>query len=134
VLRPSLAIVIAGLLLFTACGGDDDDTQQVKQTVRQFVQATDQRDVDAFCGRLVTQEFLEQSTGAVGDQAEDACRQQLRAVTGLRLRLLRFKRTEIDGDRARVTAILETQGQRQVRVLRLREEDGDWKLAGGSGG
>jgi hypothetical protein len=134
VLRPSLAIVIAGLLPFAACGGDDDDTGQVKQTVRQFVRATDQRDADAFCGRLVTQEFLEQTTGAVGDQAEDACRQQLRAVTGLRLRLLRIKRTEIDEDRARVTAVLETQGQRQVRVLRLREEDGDWKLAGGSGG
>jgi hypothetical protein len=132
VLRVPLAIVAAGTLLPVACGGDDD-TEAVEQTVRDFVRATDRRDADAFCGELVTQEFLVQSTGTVGPKAEDACRQQLRAVTGLRLGLVLIRKTEIDGDRARVTAILETQGQRQIRMLRLREEDGDWKVAGGSG-
>jgi hypothetical protein len=29
--------------------------------------------------------------------------------------------------------VLETQGRRDVRLLRLRQEDGDWKLAGGRG-
>ena len=130
--RLALAIVVAGALFLAACG-DDDDTQQVKQTVRQFVRATDEHDAGSFCGELVTQEFLEQSTGAVGDQAEDACKQQLKAVAGLRLRLVQIKGAEVDGDRARVTAVLETQGERQVRLLRLRKEDGDWKLAGGSG-
>ena len=130
--RLALAIVVAGALLLAACG-DDDDTEQVKQTVRQFVRATDEHDARSFCGELVTQEFLEQSTGAVGDQAEDACKQQLTAVAGLRLRLVQIKGAEVDGDRARVTAVLETQGERQVRLLRLRKEDGDWKLAGGSG-
>ena len=130
--RLALAIVVAGALSLAACG-DDDDTEQVKQTVRQFVRATDEHDAGSFCGELVTQEFLEQSTGAVGDQAEDACKQQLTAVAGLRLRLVQIKGAEVDGDRARVTAVLETQGEREVRLLRLRKEDGDWKLAGGSG-
>jgi hypothetical protein len=132
VLRLTLAIA-AVALLGAACGGDEDETLAVERTVRDFVRATDRRDADAFCGRLVTQEFLEQWTGAVGGQAEDACRQQFRAVTGLRLQLVRIERTVIDADRARVTAILEAQGQRQVRLLRLREEEGDWKVAGGSG-
>jgi len=132
VFRLALAIVVAGALSLAACG-DDDDTEQVKQTVRQFVRATDEHDAGSFCGELVTQEFLEQSTGAVGDQAEDACKQQLTAVAGLRLRLVQIKGAEVDGDRARVTAVLETQGEREVRLLRLRKEDGDWKLAGGSG-
>jgi hypothetical protein len=131
-LRVPLAIVAAGTLPAAACGGDDD-TEAVKQTVREFIRATDRRDADTFCGELVTQEFLEQSTGAVGPKAEEACRQQLRAVTGLRLGLVRIRRTEIEEDRARVTAVIETQGRRQVRLLRLREEDGAWKVAGGSG-
>jgi Domain of unknown function (DUF4878) len=130
VVRTTLAILAAALAP-AACGGDD--TEAVKQTVREFIRATDQRDAGAFCGKLVTQQFLEQSTGAVGDEAQAACKQQLTAVTGLRLRLVRIRNTEIDGDRARVTAVLETQGRRQVRLLRLRKEDGDWKVAGGSG-
>lgn len=128
--RPTLASLTAVLAL-AACGGDD--TEAVKRTVREFVQATDQRDAGAFCDKLVTQQFLEQSTGAVGHEAHAACKRQLAAVTGLRLRLVRIRDTEIDGDRARVTAVLETQGRRQVRLLRLRKEDGDWKVAGGSG-
>ena len=128
-LAPVLAAVTA--LLLAACGGDD--TEEVEQTVRDFVRATDERDVDTFCDELVTQEFLEQSTGATGEKAGEACKQQLRAVTGLRLELVRIRKIEIDGDRAAVTAVLETQGRRDVRLLRLRQEDGDWKLAGGRG-
>jgi hypothetical protein len=128
-LAPVLAAATA--LLLAACGGDD--REEVEQTVRDFVRATDQRDVDTFCDELVTQEFLEESTGATGEKAGDACKQQLRAVAGLRIELVRVSKTEIDGDRAVVTAVLETQGRRDVRLLRLREEDGDWKLAGGRG-
>jgi predicted lipid-binding transport protein (Tim44 family) len=128
-LAPVLAA--AAPLLLAACGGDD--REEVEQTVRDFVRATDQRDVDTFCDELVTQEFLEESTGATGEKAGDACKQQLRAVTGLRIELVQIRKTEIDGDRAVVTAVLETQGRRDVRLLRLRKEDGDWKLAGGRG-
>ena len=39
----------------------------------------------------------------------------------------------MNGDRATVPAVLRVQGQRQQRVFRLEREDGDWKLAGGSG-
>ena len=126
-----LVPVIAAALLLAACGGND--REDVRQTVRDFVQATDRRDADKFCGQLVTQEFLEQTTGATGDRALDACRQQLSAVTGLRVRLVRLGRIEIDGDRATARVVLETQGRRDVRLLRLRKEDGDWRLAGGRG-
>jgi predicted lipid-binding transport protein (Tim44 family) len=117
--------------MLAACGGDD--REDVDQTVRDFVRATDQRDADKFCDELVTQEFLEQSTGATGDRAKDACKQQLRAVTGLRVELVRIRKTEIDGDRAEVSVVLETQGRREGRLLRLKREDGDWRLAGGRG-
>ena len=129
--RLPLLLATVAVLLVAACGSDDKE--DVEQTVRDFVQATDQRDADTFCDELVTQEFLEQSTGATGDQAKDACKQQLAAVTGLRVELVRIRKIEIDGDRARVTVVLETQGRRQARLLRLKREDGDWKLAGGRG-
>jgi predicted lipid-binding transport protein (Tim44 family) len=129
--RLPLVLATLAVLLIPACGGDD--RKDVEQTVRAFVRATDQRDAETFCAELVTQEFLEQSTGATGDRAKDACEQQLSAVTGLRVKLVRIMRIEIDGDRAEVTAVLRTQGRRDVRLLRLKREDGDWKLAGGRG-
>jgi predicted lipid-binding transport protein (Tim44 family) len=131
VARRLLIIALAAALLPAGCGGDD--REDVEQTVRDFVRATDRRDVDEFCDELVTQEFLEQSTGATGENATDACKQQLKAVTGLRVELVRIRRIEIDGDRAEATAVLKTQGRPDVRLLRLRQEDGDWKLAGGRG-
>jgi len=131
VTRLPLVLVTIAVLLLAACGGDD--RKDVEQTVRDFVRATDQRDADMFCDELVTQEFLEQSTGATGDRAKDACKEQLTAVTGLRVKLVRIRRIEIDDDRARASVVLETQGRRQARLLRLKREDGDWKLAGGGG-
>jgi hypothetical protein len=127
----TLALILAAAHLLLGCGGND--REDIKQTVRDFVQATDRRDADKFCGELVTQQFLEQTTGATGDKAMEACRQQLSAVTGLRVRLVRIGRSEIDGDRATARVVLETQGRRDVRLLRLRKEDGDWKLAAGRG-
>ena len=53
----------------SACGGGGDDEEDVEETVRDFVQATNEPDEDAFCGEFVTQEFIEQSTGANGDEA-----------------------------------------------------------------
>jgi predicted lipid-binding transport protein (Tim44 family) len=129
--RLPLVLATVAAFLIAACGGDD--RKDVEQTVRDFVRATDHRDADAFCDELVTQEFLEQSTGATGDRAKDACKQQLRAVTGLRVKLVRIRTIDIDEDRATVTAVLQTQGRRQPRLLRLKREDGDWKLAGGRG-
>jgi hypothetical protein len=122
-------IAVAAALALAACGGDD--RQEAEQTVRAFVEATNERDADRFCDELATQEYLEQQTGATGDGAKDECKRQLEAATGLDLRLVRIRRSEIDGDRAQVTAELSTHGVREVRLLRLEKEDGDWKLAGG---
>jgi hypothetical protein len=44
--------------------------------------------------------------------------------------LARIVKTEVDGDSATVTAVLDRQGQTIKEKLRLKKEDGDWKLAG----
>jgi ketosteroid isomerase-like protein len=122
------ALLALSLLALGSCDGDDGDPKQV---VRDFVKATNERDSDRLCDDLLSAEFIAQSTGAKEGDTE-ACKEQLEAVTGLRLSLVEVRGSEVDGDDATVTAILRVQGQRQRRVFRLEKQDGDWKLAGGS--
>jgi hypothetical protein len=126
-----LAPLLVLVLVLGACGGGDDSAQ-VKQTVRDFVKATNDRDGDRLCDDLVTQEYLEKATGATGDKANDACKQQLDLITGLRLRLLDLREPKIDGDSATVRATIAIGSQRTPRRFELDKEDGDWKLASGS--
>jgi ketosteroid isomerase-like protein len=130
--RATLAIAGAAAAL-AACGGGDD-REQVEQTVRDFVEATKQRDAEAFCEDLVTQEFLERSTGATGDNATEACRRQFGRLREVRVDLVRIANTKVDGDSAQVRAVLRTQGQAQDQVLRLVKEEGEWRLTGNPGG
>ena len=127
-LLPLLLFALAG------CGGGGDDTAEVKQVLRDFVKATNGRDGDTLCGDLLTREYIEKATGATGEQADDACREQLELTTGFELDLISIGRTRIDGEEATVRVVLDTDGVRAPRLFRLELEDGDWKLAAGSGG
>jgi Domain of unknown function (DUF4878) len=118
-------------LALSACGGDDDG-DDAKQAVRDFVQATNDRDGDRLCGDLLSQEYMEKATGASGDHAQDACKQQLSLIKGLKLRLVAVGDARVDGDSATVRATIVTGGQRQSRSFQLAKEDGSWKLVGGS--
>ena len=123
--------VLALLLGAAACGGDGDDGDDAKQTVRDFVEATNQRDGDRLCGDLLTREYIEKATGTTGDAAQETCKQQLDLLTGLRLRLVSVGASTVDGDEATVRAVIATGGQRTRRVFTLAKEDGDWKLLEG---
>jgi hypothetical protein len=128
-----LTLVLAACaLLLGACGGGGDDSSDIKDTVRDFVKATNQRDGDRLCNDLVTQDYLEKATGATGDQAEKACKQQLELITGLKLRLISVGRPNVDGDSATVRATIAIGSQRTPRRFVLHKEDGKWKLASGS--
>jgi ketosteroid isomerase-like protein len=126
-----LAPLLVLLLVLGACGGGDDSAE-VKQTVRDFVKATNDRDGDRLCDDLVTQDYLEKATGASGDKAHDACKQQLDLITGLRLRLISVGEPNVDGDSATVRATIAIGSQRTPRRFVLHKEGGGWKLASGS--
>ena len=126
-----LAPLLVLLLLLSACGGGDDK-EEIRQTVRDFVTATNARDGDKLCDDLLTQDYLEKATGATGDQAQDACKQQLGLITGLKLRLVKVGQPKVDGDSATVRATIATGSQQTPRSFKLQKEDGDWKLASGS--
>jgi hypothetical protein len=126
-----LACLAVLALALAACGGGDD-AEDARQAVRDFVEATNARDGDQLCGELLTHEYLEKYTGATGDDAEDACKQQLDIISGLRLRLVKIDGVTVDGDRATVRATIATGGQRMARRFGLAKQDGDWKLDSGS--
>ncbi len=130
--RALTALLALCALALTACG--KSDKEQVNQTLRDFVKATNSRDTTKFCDELVSQQFLEQSTGAKGGKARDACHKQLKSLKNLKVGLDKISSTKVDGDKATVKAVLSAQGQKQDQVLRLVKEDGHWKLAGGAGG
>jgi hypothetical protein len=129
--RALTALVALCLLGSSACGKSDEE--KVDTTVREFVTATNNRDTKKFCDEVVSQQFLENATGANGDQAKEACRRQLKS-SKLRLRLVKISSTKVNGDKATVRAVITTQGQTIQQLLRLTKEDGDWKLAGGAAG
>jgi hypothetical protein len=127
-----LSCVLAAL---AGCGGDgEDDTAEVRQTLRDFVQATNERDGETLCGELLTQEYKEKATGATGDRADEACEQQLEVTTGLEVDLISIGKAEVDGEEATLRAVIDADGVRSPRLFRLEREDGRWKLAAGSDG
>lgn len=119
------------LLGLAACGGSDEKAD-AQQTVRDFVEATNQRDGKRLCGELVTQQFKEQATGATGERVDRICERQLELTRGLKLDLLGVGRTKIDGERATVSTRLDIDGVTAPRIFALEKEDGSWKLASGS--
>jgi ketosteroid isomerase-like protein len=117
------------LALVAGCGGDDK--KDAEQTVRDFVKAVNERDADAYCDDLITQEFLEKSTFAKGDQASESCKRTFKAIKGLHIELVRIVKTEVDGDKATVVAVLRRPGGQIRQRLQLEKDGGDWKLSGG---
>jgi hypothetical protein len=127
-----IGLLASLVLVLPACGGNDEG--EVKQTVREFVKATSERDADKWCGKLVTHEFLEQATGATGSKAEEACRQQFMAGKAPDIRLSKIGKPTIKGDKATVITTLDEQGQPRPQVFRLKKEDGDWRITSGGVG
>jgi hypothetical protein len=130
VARIACLLLLVPVLAVAACGGGND-AADARQTVRDFVTATNARDGDRLCGHLLTQDYMEKATGATGDAATRACKQQLELLTGLKIRLVSIGKTTVDGDKATVQAVIVASGQRSSRVFSLAKEGGDWKLEAG---
>ena len=127
------ALAAAGAITVAAvarCGGQPDNEQQVQQVVREFAKASTQSDGKAFC-ELVTRDFRERLTGATGEEVDEQCVKQVDALKGRRIKVVRIDEPRVKGDTATVTAELDFAGQRQLRTLRLKREEGKFRLTEG---
>jgi hypothetical protein len=130
--RLTAALVAFTLLAAAGCGGDDE--KEAAETVREFVAALNARDADKFCNDLITQDYLERQTFAESEDVSEECERQFKLIKGLKVELVRIASTRVDGDRARVKAVLSSQSQEYDQLYRLKHEDGDWRIDSGSGG
>lgn len=126
--RAAATAACLALAALSGCGGGNDK-EDAEQVVRDIADATSDSDGGKFCD-LVTDQFLEQSTGAKGDKAKDACKKQVDSLRNQNVKVNKITKTEVDGDKATVTAELESQGRKRPQVFNLKKEDGDFKLAG----
>jgi ketosteroid isomerase-like protein len=126
-----IAALTCLVALLAGCGGDDK--KDAEQTVRDFVTAVNERDADAYCDELITEEFREKSTFATGDKASESCKREFKAIKGLHIELVRVVRTKVDGDKATTTVVFRRSGQEIRQQVLLEKDGGDWKIAGGTG-
>ena len=124
---PGLAACVT-LVALAGCGGGGSDKENAEDVVHGIAEATSDSDGDKFCD-LVTDDFLEQSTGAKGDKAKDACKKQIDSLKGAKIEVTKITKTEVKGDTATVTAELASRGQKRPQVFNLKKEDGEFKLA-----
>ena len=77
----------------------------VEQVVARLRHGRHESDGETFCNELVTREYLEKTTGATGRQRGRAVREADRAASSrASFKIVKIDKTEIDGDKATVTA------------------------------
>ena len=119
-----------------ACGGGNDE-EDVQQAVRDFVKATNERDgghaLRASCSPRST---WRRPRARRATRPDEACKQQLELTQGLKLELISIGQDEGRRRRARPCAPRSTPAasERQPRLFQLEKEDGEWRLASGTGG
>lgn len=116
------------LAVLAGCGGGDDDAGDAERVVRDFAKAVSESDGKTFCNELVTRDYLEKTVGATGDNAIKQCVKQIDSLQQGSLKVVSFDKTKIDGDRATVTARIETQGRTVPQVFRLEKQNGKFRL------
>ena len=121
------AASILAILVLGACGGGDDK-EDAEQTVRDIVGATSDSDGEKFCS-LVTKELREQVGASTGDKSEDGCKKVIDSQRKREVKVTKITKTEQDGDKVTVTAVLEDSGQQHPQVFELKKEDGELRLA-----
>ena len=117
-------------MALSACGGGDPGKEDAERVIRDFATAVSKSDGDTFCKELVTREYLEQTTGATGDNAVSQCERQIDSLKQGSFKISKIEKTTVDGDKATVNAQVETQGRTAPQVFRLEQQDGEFRLTG----
>jgi hypothetical protein len=125
--RTRAATALVALLVAAGCG-DSGPTpeEQVRSTVADFGRATEAKDYQALCDRLLSPELVEE-VESIGLPCEAAMRQALEEVREPRLTI---GRVEVDGERASADVRTTAAGQEPSRdTLQLILVNEAWRIS-----
>ena len=127
-LAPALAcaLVFAFAFAFAAgCGGGKSDEEQVRETVSELARATEAKDWQALCDRILAPSLIDE-VKRVGLPCEVALQQALGEVKQPRLTIGRIT---VDGQRAKAEVRTSAEGQKPSQdVVELQRVDQDWRI------
>ena len=127
-MRKSFVFLPVVLLLFSiafaACGGGDDDEDQISEVIETSIESTDPAD----CTELLTQAFLEQTEFEQGNAAVRSCEESA-PDTSDKPDSVEVSEVEVDGDAATASVAFEGGSfDGQTLAVSLVQEDDQWKL------
>jgi ABC-type glycerol-3-phosphate transport system substrate-binding protein len=122
---PGLLLTVALGLALAACGGGGESSEdKISSTIETAATSTD----PAVCNETQTLNFMEQTTGSSGREAEKQCEEQAESGEN-NPDSVKVSEVEVEGEKA--TANAEFKGGNfdgQTLTLALVEEEGEWKL------
>jgi hypothetical protein len=122
--RAALAFALAAVI--AGCGGGPSDEEQVRQTLTDFGRATQAKDYQALCDRILAPSLIDQ-VKRVGLPCEVALQQALGDVKDPRLTIGRIT---IEGERAKAEVRTSASGQKPSQdVVELQRIDDDWRIS-----
>jgi hypothetical protein len=124
--RAIAAALAAAALLAAGCGDSQSDQDQVRETVAELGRATEQKDYQALCDRILAPSLIDELK-EVGLPCEVALQQALGEVENPKLTI---GKVTVDGDRAEVEVRTSAQGQAPSQdVVELVRVEDDWRIS-----
>jgi hypothetical protein len=125
--RPALACALtAAALVAAGCGGGQSDQEQVRETVAELGRATEAKDYQALCDRILAPSLVEELK-EVGLPCEVALQQALGDVEEPRLQIGKIT---VDGERAQAEVRTSAEGQAPSQdVVQLVRIEDDWRIS-----
>jgi hypothetical protein len=122
--KRALVVLVAAVL--AGCGGGPSDEEQVRQTVTDLARATESKDYQALCDRILAPSLIDE-VKRVGLPCEVALQQALGDVKEPRLTIGKIT---IDGERASAEVRTAAAGQQPSQdVVELQRVDDDWRIS-----
>ena len=124
-MRRAILLAAGAAAVLAGCGGGRSDEEQVRDTVAELARATEAKDYQALCDRILAPSLIDE-VKEVGLPCEVALRQALGEVKDPRLTIGRIT---VDGERARAEVRTSAAGQEPSQdVVELQRVEDDWRI------
>jgi hypothetical protein len=124
--RRAIACVLAAAALVAGCGETQSEQEQVRETVTELGRATEEKDYQALCDRILAPSLVEELK-EVGLPCEVALQQALGDVEEPRLTIGKIT---INGERAQAEVRTSAAGQSPSQdVVELVRVEDDWRIS-----